>query len=132
MAFIKTVAVLNLLAALGFAALLVIGTIAAELDARMKFTQLDRQGVINAPAFAGFDASYGFGDVSVLAYRGTVPVWLCGSALAFLQGNAVLGLVVSATNAALAIVAWVRQIGPKKGKLQQHDPELSNTNAAQG
>lgn len=50
MTFVKTVAILNALAAPGFSALVAIGTIESELDAGMNFTQFDRQRVINARA----------------------------------------------------------------------------------
>jgi hypothetical protein len=107
--FIKSIAILNVLAAVAFATLLVIGTSVADLDARSKFTQLDREGVINAKALEQFHPSYGFGNADSLTYRNTVPRWLCGSAVSFLQGNAALGFAVATMNTVLAIVAWVGQ-----------------------
>ena len=107
--FAKTVAILNILAALGFAALLVIGPLMAQLSARMRFTELDRAGVINARALGQFHSSYGFGDPAKLDYRQTVPDWICASHLMHQEANAAFGLALAATNATLAIGVWARQ-----------------------
>ncbi|MEI8195389.1 MAG: hypothetical protein WCI73_05720, partial [Phycisphaerae bacterium] len=74
-------ALINTGATLLFAILLFVVPEFSKLDTRIKFTELDRAGVVNASAFKQFHKSYGFGDSLTLEYRSTVPVYIAKSPL---------------------------------------------------
>ncbi|HEX8914009.1 MAG TPA: hypothetical protein VF796_16795, partial [Humisphaera sp.] len=74
------VGAVNVVAAVLCAALWLVGPEASASSARLRFTELDRAGVVNAPALRQFDASHAFGDVDRLEYRRTVPDYIAGPA----------------------------------------------------
>jgi hypothetical protein len=98
----------NIAAGLLFAILLFLGPAGSQLDARMRFTELDRAGVVNPSALKQFHPDRGFGDIAVLEYRRTVPDYIASSALAAQQFNAGLGLLITFGNAIIWIVLWWR------------------------
>ncbi len=97
----KVFLVVNCLATLGFAFLLLIQPLSTDLDVRGRYTQLDREGVINQDALAKFHPSYGF---TAANHRNSVPRYIAGPALRALRANAEIGLAVAATN--LAVAVW--------------------------
>lgn len=105
-----TLALVNIAAMLLFAALLFVVPMFSQLETRIRFTELDRAGVVNPPALKQLHASYGFGDITMLEYRRTVPDYVAASPLAAQRANALVGLLVTMTNAVVWLVLWRKSL----------------------
>lgn len=99
-------AVFNIVAVLMFAVLLFVVPMFSQLETRVRFTELDRAGVVNPPALKQFHPSYGFGDITTLEYRRTVPDYVAASPLAAQRENALLGFLITLANALVWLVLW--------------------------
>jgi len=122
-----TFLVLNLLAALGFAILAFIVPALTDLDVRMRYTGLDREGVINTDALAKLHPSWGF---TTEDHRISVPRHIATPALAAERENALLGLFVSGLNALFAIWLLVKTrpgaIAKEAGAAEPASPPASS------
>ena len=93
----KAVLWINVIAILQFGYLLFVDSLMVDLDVRMRFTELDRAGVINAEALKDCHGSYGFSDI-----RNGVPRYVAEPALKAQRQAAATGLVLAVVNAFLA------------------------------
>jgi hypothetical protein len=100
----KILLAVNAVALIGFLIAAGIVPLFTDLDVRMRFTQLDRAGVINNDALDQFDPSYKFQEGA--GYRATVPRFLAGTSLQRERMNAICGAIASAINCACAGFAW--------------------------
>lgn len=99
---VKVLLIVNSLGLLGFAFLLFVQPVFTDVQVRMNWTQLDREGVSNEDALAKFHPSYGF--TSEL-HRNPVPRYIAQPALGAQTANAGIGLVVAGVNPGLALWA---------------------------
>ena len=87
-----------------FSYLLVYSSMFTDLDVRMKFTALDRAGVINEEALGAFDTSFGFAQGYI---RNSVPRFIAGPALEKERRNALAGVCLAFINAFVAGAVWL-------------------------
>jgi len=86
-----------------------------ELQARERFTELDRGGAINAPAIEKLDADHRFGGAQNLDYRNTVAVWIAGPSTNGLRMACNIGIALTLINVALMSASVLKpQSGGKK------------------
>ncbi|MFI5381861.1 MAG: hypothetical protein ACHRHE_21390 [Tepidisphaerales bacterium] len=114
---------MNIGAALLFAILLFIVPTFSELSTRLKFTELDRAGVVNAPALKQFHPDRGFGDINQLEYRRTVPDYIAASPLAAERTSACLGLLVTLVNAIALLVLWRKSCPARPSQTVAEQPQ---------
>jgi hypothetical protein len=101
---------LNLMAVLLFVIAFMGLPVTSTFDARIKFMELDRAGVINTEALRQFHPDRGFGGIDNLEYRATLPAWIAGGSLSNLRMITAFGAIIAFTNVGLiAIALWIRQ-----------------------
>ena len=93
-----------------------------EMSVCSRYTQLDREGVINEPQLTKFHPSYGFANNP----RRTVPLYIAGPALSSARRTAQLGFAASAISLlTLCATMWSIRKAPARQKFTSMLPETS-------
>ena len=87
-----------------------------ELQARERFSELDRAGAINAPAIEKLDADHRFGNVQSLEHRNKVPTWIAGPSTDGLRLACNIGIALTLMNVALMSASILKPAGGGKKK----------------
>lgn len=106
----------NIIALVAFVIMAFALPLHGELQARERFTELDRSGAISAPAIEKLDAEHRFGNAASLDYRDKVPTWIAAPSTNGLRLACNIGIALTLMNVALMSASILKPAGGGKKK----------------